>query len=91
MSLQNLVQISSGSWVNPAEVSRIYTCKSFKEGEPDHVYVVCRGITAGFSLFGTEPSDHVISCDWPIERIHAALGLVSADELDARMQQGDSQ
>lgn len=84
-NLSKLVQISSGSWINPADVKRIYTCKSYREGEPDHTYVVCTGTDSGISLFGEAPRDHVICCDWPIERVTAALGLTSADDLEAHM------
>ena len=87
--IANLVQISSGSWVNPAEVKRIYTCQSFKEDEPDTTYVVCTPLDGGGGGFlGIGSFDHTICSDWPIARIHAALGLVSADDLDAQMEGG---
>jgi hypothetical protein len=82
-NLSKLVQISSGTWVDPAHVKRIYTCKRTMNDGPDITYVVCTGTSSGISLYGdAKPTDHVISSDWPIERITNALGLVNADTLD---------
>jgi hypothetical protein len=90
-NLSQLVQISSGSWVNPADVKRIYTCESTMGDDPSPTitYVVCTG-AGGMSLFGAVNSDHYITSDWTIERITNALGLISADALDAQFNRDDS-
>lgn len=94
MSLENLVQVSSTMWLDPAGIVGVRwmpgsdpiiserTGEVVLAGHPGYTQVIHRDNT------GFMPYTCYLTSDWPIERVQSALGLVSADVLDRHLEGG---
>lgn len=79
MSLQDLVQVGSDMWLDPANIVGVrWVPESTILSQ--HFAGYTQFIHTAVTMFG--PSTTYLSSDWPLDRVQAALGLVSADELD---------
>lgn len=77
--MNNLVQVGTGCWVNPAEVLRVYTCDT-RSGRT--TFISCSRLDGPLQLMSSVINTHTIVSDWPAERVESALGLTPLSALE---------